>query len=59
MLATYFKTHGPNGHHDGRKSTHTILDMIDRGLNNIESTTDAPDDIDHEIEAEDLEVELL
>jgi hypothetical protein len=32
--------------------------MIDHSLNNIEATTDIPDD-DCEIEVEDLEVELL
>lgn len=58
-LATYFKTHSPNEHRNGRKSAHTILDMIDRGLNNIEPATDLRDDVDHEIDAEDLEVELL
>jgi hypothetical protein len=59
VLATYFKTHSPNEHCNGRKSAHTILDMIDRGLNNIEPAADLPDDVDREIDAEDLEVELL
>lgn len=58
-LATYFKTHEPNEYRAGRKSAHAIPDMIDRGLNNIEATTGIQDDVDHEIEAEDLEVELL
>ena len=58
-LATYFKIHTPNKYHAGRKSAHIIPDMIDHDLNNIESTTDISDDVDHEIEAEDIEVELL
>jgi hypothetical protein len=33
--------------------------MIDRGLNNIEPATDLPDNLDREIDAEVLEVELL
>ena len=58
-LMTYFKTHKPNEYCAGCKSAHAKPDMIDRGLNNIEATTDIQDDVDHEIEAEDLEVELL
>ena len=58
-LATYFKTHCPNKHYNGHKSAHTIPDMIDRGLNNIKLATDLPDDLDHEIDVKDLEVELL
>jgi len=59
QLATYFKTHEPNEYCTGRKFTHTIPDMIDRSLNNIEATMDIQDDVDHEIKAEDLEIKLL
>ena len=59
-LASYFKIHGPNEHYTGRKSAHAIPDMIDRGLNNIETSTSMPEEVDHQVlEAEDLEVELL
>jgi len=58
VLASYFKNHGPNEHHAGRKSAYTIPDMIDRGLNNIECATDIQE-VEQQIDAEDLEVELL
>jgi hypothetical protein len=40
VLASYFKKHGQNDYHTGRKSNYTIPDMIDQGLNNIEWGTD-------------------
>ena len=58
VLALYFETHGPNEHRAGRKSAHTISDMIDQGLNNIECAMDIQE-VEWQAEAEDLEVELL
>ena len=58
VLASYFKKHGPNDYHAGRKSNYTIPDMIDRGLNNIERGTDIQE-VEKQLDAEDLEVELL
>jgi hypothetical protein len=58
VLASYFKTHGPNEHRAGRKSAHTIPDMIDQGLNNIECAMDIQE-VEQQVEADDLEVELM
>ena len=58
VLASYFKTHGPNKHSAGRKSSYAIPDMIDHGLNNIECATDIQE-VEWQAEAEDLEVEVL
>jgi len=58
VLTSYFKKHGPNNYHTGRKSNYTIPDMIDQGLNNIERGTDIQE-VEKQLDAEDLEVELL
>ena len=58
-LASYFKIHTPNTLSCGRTTTHSVSDKLDDGLNNIEEAVDAQDEVEGQIEAEDLEVELL
>jgi hypothetical protein len=55
--SSYFTKHQPNIFCAGHATAQSIPDMVDKGLNNIETATDGYNEVEGQIEAEDLEVE--
>ena len=64
--AEYLQEHGPNEHRTGRKTAHSIPDIINQGQGKMmsgdsstveDSTTEGDDSIERPVEPEDLIVE--